>query len=88
MVDIEKINIIKTDEPQLCILPNIAAMKVKDFLDQRKIEYRCVGQENFEDRWPGGCIYRGKEYTRFVQAIITCVDSNCLLEIAEQLYHS
>lgn len=36
MVDIEKINIIKTDEPQLCILPNIAAMKVKDFLDQRK----------------------------------------------------
>lgn len=88
MVDIEKINIIKTDEPQVCILPNIAAMKVKDFLDQRKIEYRCVGQEKFEDGWPGGCIYRGKEYTCFVQAIITCIDSEHLLEIAEQLYYS
>ena len=43
------IEIVKTEEPQVCVLPNIAAMKVKDFLDEKKIEYRCVGQEKFVD---------------------------------------
>lgn len=79
------IEIVKTEEPQLCVLPNIAAMKVKDFLDEKKIEYRCVGQEKFVDGWPGGCTFNGKVYTRFVQAIITCIDSECLHDLAAML---
>lgn len=87
LADTRNLEVIMTDEPQVCVLPNLAAMKIRDFLDDRKIEYRCVGQEKFEDGWPGGCVYRGKTYIRFVQAVITCVDKDCLLKIAEELFH-
>lgn len=50
-----------------------------------RIEYRCVGQEKFVDGWPGGCTFNGKVYTRFVQAIITCIDSECLHDLAAML---
>ena len=80
------IPIIKTNEPQVCVLPGLPAMKVRKFLEKQNIECKVVGRDNFEDGWPASCTYLGKTYTQKIRGVIACVDNKNLHAIAEDLH--
>lgn len=79
--------IIYTEKDEVTIVPSVITNKIIPFLEAKKIEYKIVPQSEFEDGWPGGCVYRGRERINNVVAVVTKIDSDCLHRIAEDLLH-
>lgn len=79
--------IIFSEKEEVTVIPGVIANKVEPFLQEKKITYKIVPQSEFEDGWPGGCVYRGRERINYVVAVVAKINSDCLHQIAEDLLH-
>lgn len=75
------------DEKQHLLLPGVALNKLELFLQKRKIPYSITspGKEDYDDDWGAQWIYLGRSGFRHTVAVISNIDNNCLLHIAEEL---
>jgi hypothetical protein len=80
------LELVKTETPQVTVIPSIILLNVRDLLDKRGIPFRQVYQYDFEDGWPWGCTYRGEYYSEDVFAIIACVTPESLTKAAEDMF--
>jgi hypothetical protein len=81
------LELVKTETPQVTVIPKRIMLKVLDLLDKRGIEHREVHQYDFEEGWPGWAVYRGETFSENVYAIIACVTPESLIKAAEDMYH-
>ena len=75
------------NEKQHLLLPGVALNKLEPFLQKRKIEYKVTspGKEDYNDE--GGAYWKYGKLSgyRNTVAVISYIDSDCLLRIAEEL---
>jgi hypothetical protein len=76
----------KTKDPQVTVLPSVILANVKDLLEKRNISYEQVHQYDFEEGWPWGCTFRGEYYSRNIYAIVACVTPESLTKAAEDMF--
>lgn len=76
-----------SEKEEVTVVPSVMLNKIIPFLEEKKIEYKIVQQSDFEDGWPGGCVYRGRPRINGVAAVVAKVDTECLHKIAEDLLH-
>ena len=69
------------------LLPGVALNKLEPFLQKRKIEYKVTspGKEDYNDEWGAYWKYGKLSGYRNTVAVISYIDSDCLLRIAEEL---
>ena len=79
--------IVYSEKEEVTVVPGVILNKLIPFMEENKIEYRTVPQSEFEDGWPGGCVYRGRPRINGVAAVVAKVDTECLHKIAEDLLH-
>lgn len=75
------------DEKQHLLLPSVALNKLELFLQKRKIPYSITspGKEDYDDDWGAQWIYLSRSGFRHTVAVISNIDNNCLLHVAEEL---
>jgi hypothetical protein len=80
------LELVKTETPQITVIPYIIVTKVRELLDERGISFKQVAWDDFEDGWPWGCTYRGEYYVDDSVAIIACVTTESLAKAAEDMF--
>ena len=75
------------NEKRHLLLPGVALNKLEPFLQKRKIEYSVTsfGKEDYKDDW--GIYWKYGKLSGYhnTVAVISYIDSDCLLKIAEEL---
>jgi hypothetical protein len=81
------LELVKTETPQVTVIPKRILLKVLDLLDKRNIHYEYFIQNDFKNGWPGWAVYRGETFSKNVYAIVACVTPESLIKAAEDMYH-
>lgn len=81
------LNLVSTNEPEVTVIPRRILLKVKYLLEKRNIPYTQVNERDFEEDWPGGCIYRGTTFLDDVWGIVAPVTRESLFKAAEDMWH-
>jgi hypothetical protein len=80
------LELVKTETPQVTVIPYIILLNVRDLLNKRNIPFKQVAWDDFEEGWPWGCTYRGEYYVDDTFAIIACVTPESLTKAAEDMF--
>lgn len=79
--------LLKNCPHRFLLLPGVALNKLEPFLQKRKIEYSVTsfGKEDYKDDW--GIYWKYGKLSGYhnTVAVISYIDSDCLLKIAEEL---
>ena len=75
----------RTETEELTFLPGYILNKLEPFMQKHNIEYEIIHQDDFEEGWPGGYIYKGRTRCNNVVAVKAKVAEPCLHRIAEEL---
>lgn len=81
------LDLVITDEPQVTIIPRRTLFMVRTLLERRKIPFKAYDQFDFEEGWPGSCMYRGKYYDDNLYAIVANITPDSLMKAAEDMLH-
>ena len=79
--------ILRTEEPCITPIPRQVIREVMAFLIKNKISYEVIEEEDIPDEVPGVVIFWGRRFFENLRAIKCSVESECLHDIAELLYH-
>jgi hypothetical protein len=83
------INLVRTEIPEVTVVPEKIRLMVRKLLDAEGIPYRQVymfDQNNYQEDWPSIIVYNGKEYSDENYAFVTTVTRKSLFDAAEKLW--
>jgi hypothetical protein len=83
------INLVRTETPEVTVVPRKIRMMVLKLLDSEGIPYKQVFQfdrANYQEGWPGRITYNGQVYSDRNYAFITTVTQESLFDTAEKLW--
>ena len=78
--------IIKTENPQVVVLPSYITLKVRQFLERNGVQCEIISERQIPEDVPIIYTYRGVTSMDRAKAIVTCVEPDCVRDIAEKLF--
>ena len=54
------LNLTMTQDPQVTVVPRRTVIMIRTLFERRGIPFEVFDESEFEEGWPGSCVYRGK----------------------------
>lgn len=81
------LNLTMTQDPQVTVVPRRTVIMIRTLFERRGIPFEVFDESEFEEGWPGSCVYRGKRYMDNIYAIVACVTPDSLMKAAEDMLY-